>query len=57
MNYQEFLKQRDREQMQDLLKIIKEESAKSSLVDQDYKKTHYQWEPQQFLPQTLRAKS
>jgi hypothetical protein len=32
-NYEEFVKQRDREQMKDLLKIIKEESAKSSLVD------------------------
>jgi hypothetical protein len=33
LNYEEFLKQRDREEMKDLLKIIKEESAKSSLID------------------------
>lgn len=33
VNYEEFVKQRDREEMKDLLKIIKEESAKSSLID------------------------
>ena len=43
--------------MKDLLKIFKEESAKSSLIDQNYNKNNYQWEPQQINPQTLRAKT
>jgi hypothetical protein len=37
LNYDDYMKNEERKRMNDLLNIIKEESAKSSLINQDYK--------------------